>query len=167
MAEKLIEIGKIINTHGLRGEVKVTPWLDYPEMFEAFTYIYTENNTRYDIKSVKYQKSNLLVKFSGIEDINQAEKLKNQIIYVEKSFFDDLPDGTYLIADIIGLKAVDDTLEYGVITDVFSTGSNDVYVIESPGKKPILVPVIDGVVENVDLEAGIIKLNIPDGILDL
>ena len=83
MAEKLIEIGKIINTHGLRGEVKVTPWLDYPEMFEAFTYIYTENNTRYDIKSVKYQKSNLLVKFSGIEDINQAEKLKNQIFRVE------------------------------------------------------------------------------------
>ena len=167
MAETLIEIGKITNTHGLRGEVKIVPWLDYPEVFEAFTYIYLSDGTRLDVAGVKYQKSNIIARFKGLNNISDVEKFKNQIIYVEKSCFDNLPEGTYLIADIIGLKAIDDTTEYGTITDVFSTGSNDVYVIESKGRKPILVPVIDGVVEKVDLESGIIKLNIPDGILDL
>lgn len=167
MSEEMIEIGKIVNTHGLRGEVKIVPWLDYPEVFEAFDHVYIDGSVRYDVKSVKYQKSNLIVAFNSLDKIEDAEKLKNKVITVEKSYFDDLPDGTYLVADIIGLRATDGENDYGVVTDVFSTGSNDVYVIEENGKKPLLLPIIDGVVEKVDIGGGTIKINIPDGLLDI
>ena len=168
MSEEMIEIGKIVNTHGLRGEVKIVPWLDYPEVFEAFDHVYTEGCAqRYDVKSVRYQKANLIVAFDGVDRVEAAEKLKNKVVTVEKSYFYDLPDGTYLVADIIGLRATDGETDYGVVTDVFSTGSNDVYVIEKNGKKPLLLPIIDGVVDEVDLDGGIIKINIPDGLLDI
>ena len=81
MAETLIEIGKITNTHGLKGEVKIVPWLDYPEVFEAFTYIYLNDGTRLDIADVKYQKSNIIARFKGLNNISDVEKFKNQRRY--------------------------------------------------------------------------------------
>ncbi|MBQ8525997.1 MAG: 16S rRNA processing protein RimM [Clostridia bacterium] len=167
MAE-LIEIGKIVNTHGLKGEVKIVPWLDYPEVFEAFDVVYTENQkASYKVKSVKYQKTNIIVKFEGLDNINEAEKLKNKTLYVEKSLFDDLPEGTYLIADIIGLEVFEDGVSFGKVTDVFSTGSNDIYVVEKKGEKPLLLPIIDGVLEEVNIEEGYVNVRIPAGLLDI
>lgn len=167
MAE-LIEIGKIVNTHGLRGEVKIVPWLDYPEVFEAFDKVYTEDGKKtFKIKHVKYQKANIIVKFDGLDDINEAERLKNTILFVEKSLFDDLPEGTYLIADIIGLEVFEDGVSFGHVTDVFSTGSNDVYVVEQKGSKQLLLPIIDGVLEEVNIAEGYINVRIPAGLLDI
>lgn len=165
---ELIEIGKIVNTHGLKGEVKVVPWLDYPEVFESFEQVYTENkNNVYKVKNVRYQKANIIVKFDGLDDINEAEKLKNTTLYVEKSLFDNLPEGTYLIADIIGLEVFEDGVSFGKVTDVFSTGSNDIYVVEKKGSKPLLLPIIDGVLEQVNIEEGYINVRIPAGLLDI
>ena len=73
----LLEVGKIVNTHGLRGEVKVVPWTDYPEVFEDIDFVYVKKKSEYerlDVKGIKYQKNNLIVRFSQITDINMAEK---------------------------------------------------------------------------------------------
>ncbi|MBQ6558080.1 MAG: 16S rRNA processing protein RimM, partial [Clostridia bacterium] len=77
----LLEVGKIVNTHGLRGEVKVVPWTDYPEQFEDIETVYRKTKTDYEkltIRGIKYQKGNIIVRFAEITDINEAEKYKNQ-----------------------------------------------------------------------------------------
>ncbi len=164
----MIEIGKIVNVHGLRGEVKIVPWLDFPEMFEVFDTVYTDGGAKeLTVKSVRYQKANVIAGFDEIDDANAAQLLKNKTLYVPRELFDDLPEGTYLIADIIGLKVVDDTTEYGVVTDVIQTGSNDVYVVERQGDKPLLVPALKDVILDTDLDAGVITVRLPDGLLDI
>ncbi|MBQ7901113.1 MAG: 16S rRNA processing protein RimM [Clostridia bacterium] len=165
--QNMIEIGKIVNTHGLRGEVKITPWLDYPEIFEAFDCVYTDDGSMLTVESVRYQKANVIVKFARVADANAAELLKNKTISVPREMFDDLPDGTYLIADIIGLKVVDETTEYGVVTDVIQTGSNDVYVVERKGAKQLLIPALKDVILDTDIRAGVIRVKLPDGLLDI
>ena len=164
----MIEIGKIVNVHGLKGEVKIVPWLDFPEMFEVFDTVYTDEGKRaLSVRSVKYQKANIIAGIEEVTDANSAQHLRNKTLYVPRELFDDLPEGTYLIADIIGLKVVDDTTEYGVITDVIQTGSNDVYVVEREGDKPLLVPALKDVILDTDLESGVITVKLPEGLLDI
>lgn len=166
----LIEVGKIVNTHGLRGEVKVVPWTDYPETFEDIEYVFVKtkkSEERLDIKGIKYQKNNVILKFSQINDINEAELYKNLVLCAERSMFD-LPDGVYFIADLIGLDVIDiDTDEkIGEIADVFNTGSNDIYDVKRDGKKNLLIPVIDDVVKEIDLENNRVKVYMMEGLDD-
>ena len=163
----MIEIGKIVNVHGLKGEVKIVPWLDFPEMFEVFDTVWTdEGKNELNVRSVKYQKSNIIAGFEEVNDANGAQILKNKTLYVPREYFDDLPDGTYLIADIIGLKVVDDTTEYGVITDVIQTGANDVYVFTKLGAADLLVPKIPDCVKEIDLEKGTVLVHLLPGLRD-
>ena len=164
----LLEVGKIINTHGLRGEVKVIPWTDTPDVFEDLETVYLKNNDVLTISSVKYQKNNLIVKFKELGDINEAEKLKNQVLYAERSALGELPEGVYYIADLIGLSARKETgEEVGKIKDVLQTGANDIYVVARGGAKDLLVPVIPNVVLSVDIDGGEVTVSLPDGLEDL
>ena len=159
----LLEVGKIVNTHGLRGEVKVVPWTDYPEVFEDIDFVYVKKKSEYerlDVKGIKYQKNNLIVRFSQITDINMAEKYKNQVIYAEREILGELPEGVYYIATEDGEKI-------GTVSDVFNTGSNDIYEVKREGKKNLLLPVIDDVVLNIDVEGGKITVRMMDGLEDL
>ncbi len=167
----LLEVGKIVNTHGLRGEVKVVPWTDCPEVFEDIEAVYVKKKNEYEkltLKGIKYQKNNLIVKFSEIQDINEAEKYKNQVLYAEREALGELPEGTYYIADLIGLEVVkEDGEKLGIINDVFNTGSNDIYDVKREGKKNMLIPVIDEVVLDIDIEAGKITVRLMEGLEDL
>ena len=167
----LLEVGKIVNTHGLRGEVKVISWTDYPEVFEDIEYVYVKKKNDYerlDITGIKYQKGNLIVRFSQLKDINEAERYKNQVIYTEREMLGDLPDGVYYIADLIGLDVVTENGEkIGVIKDVFNTGSNDIYDIKREGQKNLLLPVIDEVVLNIDMEEKKVTVHMMEGLEDL
>ncbi len=167
----LLEVGKIVNTHGLRGEVKIVPWTDYPELFEEIEYVYVkkrEEYTRLDIARIKYQKGNIIVRFPQIKDINEAEKYKNQIIYAEREMLGELPEGVYYIADLIGLDVVkEDGEKVGTVADVINTGSNDIYDVKREGKKNLLIPVIDDVVLNVDIENKKITVRMMEGLEDL
>ena len=141
----LLEVGKIVNTHGLRGEVKVVPWTDYPEVFEDIDFVYVKKKSEYerlDVKGIKYQKNNLIVRFSQITDINMSEKYKNQVIYAEREILGELPEGVYYIADLI-------------------------YEVKREGKKNLLLPVIDDVVLNIDVDGGKITVRMMDGLEDL
>ena len=87
MENNLLEVGKIINTHGLRGDVKVAVWMDYPEYFEEISYVYIKTRTelkKLTVKNVKYQKNNLIVKFDEFKDINEAEPYKNFVLYADR-----------------------------------------------------------------------------------
>ena len=167
----LLEVGKIVNTHGLRGEVKVVPMTDYPEVFEDIDFVYVKKKSEYerlDVKGIKYQKNNLIVRFSQITDINMAEKYKNQVIYAEREILGELPEGVYYIADLIGLDIVtEDGEKIGTVSDVFNTGSNDIYEVKREGKKNLLLPVIDDVVLNIDVDGGKITVRMMDGLEDL
>ena len=164
----LLEVGKIINTHGLRGEVKVIPWTDTPDVFEDLETLYLKNNDVLTISSVKYQKNNLIVKFKELGDINEAEKLKNQVLYAERRALGELPEGVYYIADLIGLSVRKETgEEVGKIKDVLQTGANDIYVVAREGAKDLLVPVIPNVVLSVDIDGGEVTVSLPDGLEDL
>ena len=162
-----LEAGKIVNTHGLRGEVKIVPWTDSPETFEDIEYVYIKNKTgeiRLDISGLKYQKNNIIVKLKQIDSIEEAEKFKNKTVYVEREMLGELPEGVYYIADLIGCEVSDESGVIGKLYDVFSTGSNDVYDIKREGKRNLLVPIIDGVLQNVDIENKKILIKVPEGL---
>lgn len=167
----MLEAGKIVNTHGLRGEVKVIAWTDYPEDFEDIEYVYVKRKTgdeKLHISSVKYQKNNLIIKFAEIKDINEAEKYKNQVLYVEREMLGELPEGVYYIADLIGLKVIDENGgEIGVIADVINTGANDIYDVKREGNKNMLIPVIDDVVKKIDLENKLVQIKMMEGLDEL
>lgn len=166
----LIEVGKIVNTHGLRGEVKVVPWTDYPEDFEDIAYVYAKTKKgreRLDIEGIKYQKGNVLLKFKQIKDINEAEMYKNVTLYAERDMFV-LPEGVYFIADLIGLDVIDIETggKIGEIADVFNTGANDIYDVRREGKKNLLIPVIDDVVKKIDMENKRVMVYMMEGLDD-
>ena len=164
-----LEVGKIINTHGLRGEVKIVTWTDSPEVFEELTFVIAKMRgveTRLDLKNIKYQKNNIIASFSQLTSIEEAEKLKNAVLLVPREELGELPEGVYYIADLIGCEVFDKNGKIGDLADVFGTGSNDVYDIKREGKKNLLVPIIDGVLENVDIENKKIIIEIPKGLED-
>lgn len=164
--KKLIDIGEIVNTHGLRGEVKVNPRTDYPEFFEEIPGVYTVDEKYYKITGIKYHKSSVILKLKGVNTVEEADALRGTVIYTERAYFDDLPEGTYLVADIMGLEVREDDTVYGRITDVFQTGSNDVYTVESADKSQILIPALKDVIKEVNTDEGYMLVKLPEGLLD-
>ena len=129
---KMLAVGKICNTHGVRGNIKLIPWTDFPEVFENIDYI-TVENIRYDIKDVKYQKSNIILKLQGIDTVEEAEKLRDLTAYCEETQFEELPEDTYYIADLIGCDVYEGENLLGKVADVFSAGGADLYEIKGKG----------------------------------
>ena len=167
---EFLEVGKIINTHGLRGDVKIVTWTDYPEDFEEIDRVYIKRKTGdevLNISYVKYQKNNIIVKFKEIADINEAEKYKNLIVYADRNDLPELEEGAHYIADLIGLEIVsEDGKHIGELVDVFNTGANDIYDVKRSGKKNLLLPVIDEVVKDIDLENKKITVHVMEGLDD-
>ena len=162
-----LEVGKIVNTHGLKGEVKIIPWTDYPEVFEDIKEIYLPDGTKLKLKGVKYQKNNIIVKLEGINYIDEAEKLKGKVITADREFLGELEEGVYYVADLIGLSVVTaDGEEIGKISDVLRTGANDVYIVDMGDGKEVLLPAIKECILSVDVEGGKICVHMMDGLLD-
>lgn len=167
-----LEAGKIVNTHGLRGEVKIVPWTDTPDTFEEIPYVFAKRNSgeeKLTIRNVKYQKGNIIVKFSEINSIEEAQMYKNTVLYVDRGVMPPLPEGAYYITDLIGLSVYEQTDNrlLGTIQDVFSTGSSDIYEVKRDGQKPLLIPVIDDVIVNVDLAERKVTVRLLEGLEDL
>lgn len=162
----LIEIGEVVNTHGVRGEIKLNPWTDsLDSLLDVETFYYDANGktVALAVQQIRIHKSCAIIKAEGIDTMQKAESFRGKILFVEKV---DLPEGMYYIADLIGLKIVTKDGELGKVTDVFPTGSNDVYEVRCEGHKPIYLPAISQVVEEINIPDGFIKVTIPDGLLD-
>ncbi len=166
-----LEVGKIVNTHGLRGEVKIVTWTDYPEVFENLEYVYAKKKKeelKLFIKQIKYQKNNIIVKFSEINSIDEAETFKNCVLTAEREMLGELPEGTYYIADLIGCEVFDEEDKHlGKVSDVFNTGASDIYAVSAPERKDLLIPVTDETVISVDIENKKIIVNLPEGLEEL
>ena len=160
---ELIEIGQICNTHGVRGEVKLNPWTDDLYDLLDLDVLYLKDGTVLNIDSARVHKNTVIFKFREVENMNAAEKMRGTTLYTEKT---PLPEGRYYIKDLIGLATIDENGAFGKLTDVFNTGANDIYEIKTDGGKTLYVPVIEGVIGDVDLGAGTIFVTIPEGLED-
>ena len=166
--ENILEIGQIVNTRGLRGEVKVNSFSEDEHRFEKLSTILVKNKkefTEYEIQKVTYSKKQVVLKLKGIDHIDYAEKLKNLYIYVKKEDLGKLPEGVYYIADIIGLNVYTETGEYiGKVDDILKTKANDVYVIRSDLGVLKYLPNIPEVIIKKDVLNGKIIVNLPEGL---
>ena len=163
----LIEVGQIVNTHGVRGEVKINSWVDDLYEFEDFENYYYKKNGEYiklTPEKLRFHKNCAIIKFAEIKDMNEAEACKGIILYTEKS--EDLPDDVYYVQDLIGVKVFAEDEEIGEIFDVLKTGANDVYCIKTLDKKTAYIPAVKEFIVNVDVDGGRMDINLIDGILD-
>ncbi len=167
--ENYFRVGVITNTHGLKGEVKVFPTTDDAGRYETLKEVIInpeKENIELKIKSVRYFKNLVIVKFEGIDDINDVEKYKGKDLYVSRENAVPLEENEYYIADLIDMDVVDENDEkIGVLYDVMQTGANDVYVINMNDGRELLLPVIKETVLDVDLENNKIKVHVLDGLL--
>ena len=160
-----IPVGRVTRTHGLKGELKFFP-ADQDDLVVENDQRIRLGEATFKIKSVRGAKSPFIVKFEGIDSIEAAQILSGQEVLVAKEDFESLPNGEYYRFEIEGLKAFDDTGKYyGVIEDVIATGSNDVYVVREDGKE-WLVPMIDSVVQSIDLEQGKLIFHCVEGLFE-
>lgn len=162
-----LRVGKIVNTQGIRGDVRVIPLTDYINRFGDLKYVYLndEKLIKQEIESVSYHKSFVLLKFRGIDSMSDAEKLKDNYILVDRRNAVKLPEGRYFICDLIGLKVYDiGGGSLGEIVDVISTGSNDVYVTRMDDRE-ILIPALKTVVMDINIEEGRMTVHLPEGLI--
>lgn len=165
--EQYLEIGKVVSTHGLRGELRVDPWCDSPQFLCQFKTLYLKKGETKLSVSSRPHKTIAIVKAKGIDTIEEAEKLRGRILYINRSDAR-LAPGEYFIQDLMGLDVIDiDTSKsYGKITDVLKTGANDVYQVTDEKKKDYLIPVIDDVVKEIDINGGKVLIKPLKGIFD-
>lgn len=167
-----LQVGKIVNTHGIKGEVKAIPLTDNPRRFNKLKWAYVSKEIsnempKFDIVSVKHHKNFVILKFSGIDDMNAAEKLKEHFVIIDRKDAVKLPKDTFFICDLIGMNVFDtEEKKLGALTDVLSTGSNDVYVVKSDNNKEILIPALKSVVKKVCFEDNKMVVDLPQGLID-
>ena len=144
-------VGQIIDTHGLKGEVKVMPYTEDVNNFKRYGKVRINGEEWKKILGVKFQKDRVILKLEGIEDINEAELYKQKYIEVPRAEEPELEEGTYYVVDLIGCMVKDTNgEELGEIFDVISTKNNDVYWIKKP--KELLIPVLDWIVLDIDMD---------------
>lgn len=146
----ILRVGKIVNTHGLKGEVKVIPLTDDPKRYNELEFVLIDGIKR-NIEGCKYQKDRVIVKVEGINSIEEAEKYKNKYMEIPREYAVPLEEDTYYIADIIGCSVYDtEGKNLGEVYDVIQTKNNDVYWIRKP--KELLIPVLLDIVMDIDVE---------------
>lgn len=166
--EQMFTIGKIVNTHGVKGEVRVLPSTDDVKRFGKLKEVKVENRTMttYEIETVRYHKNFVLLKFKGIDTMNAAELLKNSLLKIDRKDALPLKKDEYYQCDLYGLRVVTDTgRDLGKLTDILMTGSNDVYVVRNE-EKEILIPAIKQCILKVDLEVGEMLIHLLEGLED-
>lgn len=167
--EDLLKVGVITTTHGVRGEVKVYPTTDEPERFLDLDYVLLDTRKelrRLDIKNVRFFKNLVILKFDGIDNINDIEKYKGCDLWIPREEAQELAEDEYYIADLLGMKVIlDDGTEFGTLKNVMETGANDVYIVDSPGHGEVLLPAIKECILDVDVEANTMTVHLMKGLL--
>ena len=169
--EDLLQVGIITSTHGVRGEVKVYPTTDDPRRFRRLKEVVLDTGREklnLEIEGVKFFKQFVILKFKGLDNINDIEKYRQKSLYVTRKNAVRLQRDEYFIADLIGLKVQDeDGTELGTVMDVIETGANDVYEVEMADGRSLLLPAIKQCILNVDVENGMMQVHVLEGLLDL
>ena len=169
--EDMFRVGVIANTHGIRGEVKVYPTTDDVTRYKKLKEVLLDTGKEYktlEIASTRFFKNLVIVKFKGIDNINDIEMYKGKDLLISREHAVSLAPDENFIIDLIGLKVVtDEGKDFGTVKDILQTGANDVYVIDGNDGKEYLFPSIKECILDVNLEEGKVTVHILDGLLDL
>lgn len=166
--EQFLQVGVISSTHGIRGEVKVFPTTDDPARFKKLKIVLLDTGkelTELEVQSVKFFKQFVILKFRGIDNINDIEIYKGKSLLVPREDAVELEENEYYIADLIGMEVVTDEGEFGILRDVMETGANEVYIIDSKEHGEVLIPAIRDCILDVDVENRRMKIRLMDGLV--
>lgn len=166
--EDLLKVGVITSTHGIRGEVKVYPTTD-TDRFLDLEYVLLDTGRekrRLEIENVKYFKNLVILKFKGINNINDIEMYKQRELWILREDAQELEDDEYYIADLIGMEVVlEDGSKFGTLKDVMETGANDVYIVEDMKGEEVLLPAIKDCILDVDVETNTMTIHLMKGLI--
>ena len=162
MKQPYIEAGRITNTHGVHGEVKVEVWLDSTEDLAHFKRIFIDGSER-KLISVRFQNRFAIAALDGVDDVNTAMTLKGKSVYIAREDAD-LPPGGYFLQDLLGARVIcEDGSVVGTLTEILERPANNVYVVTDAGGKEILIPVVPAFVLRTDADAGIVTVRLLEG----
>lgn len=159
--KEFLEGGQIVNTHGIKGEIKIDSWCDTPEILAQIETFYIDGKPR-RVRSARIHKNCVIALMEGVDDINTAVTLKGKIIQIPRSAVN-LPEGQVFMADLIGLTVLnaDDGTELGTLADVLTPSMQKVYVVR--GEREILIPAVDEFIDEINLSDGYIKVHLIEG----
>lgn len=166
--KQYIEIGKIVGTHAIKGEVRVQPWADSSEFLLDFPVMYFHSGTqKLDILSARVHKNVVVMKIRGVDTVSDADALRGRILYIDRADAK-LPEGRYFVCDLLGLHIIDAETgkDYGVLEEISSAHANEIYHVRRPGGKLNLIPAIDDVICQTNIEEGYIRINTMEGMFD-
>ena len=173
--EKII-IGKVVNVVGLKGEIKVYNYVEEKERYETLDKVFLGKESRngktpkieeYPIEKVRYKDHMVILKLAGIDDRNQAEAMRDYMVYMDEEDLEELPEGVYYIKDILGFNVVSEQGEHlGVLKDVLTNTSQKVYVISRESKPDFLVPGVDEFILDTDIEKKQITIKVIEGLYE-
>lgn len=169
MIKSYLELGQIVSTHGIKGEVRFNPWCDAPEFVKKFKTLYFDKNGEKSINviSARPHGNVAILLLDGVDDIDKARELKNTVLYMKRSDAK-LPKGTWFIQELFDCTVInkENGKVLGTVVDVSETCANDVWHIKTPQGTEVLIPAVKQVVDSVDVEEGIIKINVLKGLFD-
>ena len=161
MKRSYLEAGKIVSTHGIKGEVKLLPWADGPEFLLRFRTLYLQGGARpLEVEFSRVQKSCVLVKFRQIDTVEQAAGLRDEVIFISRED-PNIPAGTVFQADLIGLPVYSGGVELGTIREILTMPSSDVWVVR--GEHEYMIPNVKAFVPEIDLSLGRVEVNLIEG----
>lgn len=171
MSEKLVTVGRIVNSHGIRGELKVVPETDFPERFDkgnALIIVDSQNKqTPVTVQTSRLHKNMFILQFDQFSNINDVEKFKGSLLKIEAKDQQPLEEGEYYYHEIIGCKVVtEEGQELGLVSEVLTPGANDVWVVSLTKGKQLLLPVIDDVILDVDIANKTIRIHLMEGLME-
>ena len=163
MKSQFLETGQIVNTHGVRGEVKVVPWADSPEYLKQFHTFYLGDKPLKAL-SVRVDKQNVLIRFEGVDTVEEAMKLKGRTLSIARADAK-LPAGRYFLADLMGLAVLDAATgdKLGIVEDILTPPAHNVYIVGG-GTKRYMIPAVPAFIAETNVDEGYIKVNLIEGL---
>lgn len=159
-----IEFGKIVNTHGLKGEVKVYSYTDNEKKILKLKKVYIRGK-EYKVESMRLQKQMFLMKLQGVDDIDQTKFLMNEMCFREVEKNESNDDEGYFIKDLVGIEVIDESGNtIGTLKEVFRTGANDVYEVVDKNNKSIYLPAIKKVIKSIDISSHKMTVELMEGL---
>ena len=166
--QEFFELGQIVNVFGIKGFVKVVAYTEDISRFKQLDKVFLVKNEikkEYEIEEVKYHKNFVLIKFKNINTVEEAETLRNYYIQVKRETLGEPDEGTYYIADLIGIDVYSDEGKFlGILEDIYNTGSNDIYVVREKNGKQILLPAINDVIKEINITDKKILVHLINGL---
>ncbi len=158
--KEFLDCGEIVNTHGIHGEVRIVPWADSPDFICRFSTLYVDGNAR-NVRSSRVHKGSVITALEGVDTVEQAMALKGKTVQIRREDAK-LPDGTFFLADIIGLDVVDEAgNKLGILREVLSPSRQQVYVVA--GEREIMIPAVPEFVLETNIQGGYLKVRLIEG----